>query len=126
VTDADDGGPDYTRVGGVYYRRVVVDTDGGVRVGLERVPPADVLDGVDVPESSLTWPGRVAVLTGGVTTTYPLEHGGRVVDTGDGHRLISLAGYDSAGGAGDGLLSLAGIVAGAWLVVGGYGRLPRE
>ena len=125
-----DGGPAFTRVDGVYYRRVAVDAGDGdgkqVRLDLERVTAGEVLDGVDVSRSSLTWPGRVALLTGGVTTTYPLTNERRVVDTSKGHRLVYLAEYERAGGTGDDLLSIVGVVVGAWLVVKGYGELPRE
>jgi hypothetical protein len=127
-----DGGPAFTRIDGVYYRRVAVDADDAdgaaeqVRLDLERVTAQEVLDGVDVSRSSLTWPGRVVLLTGGVTTTYPLTHGGYVVDTGAGHRLVYLTEYERAGGTGDDLLSIVGVISGAWLVVRGYGELPRE
>lgn len=120
-----DGGPEFTRVDGTYYRRVATDVDEGVRLRLERVTAQAVINEVDVSESSLTWPGRVAILLGGVTTTYPLAHGGHVVDTGDGHHLVYLTRYERAGGAGDDLLILVGLVAGTWLVVRGYVRLSR-
>lgn len=85
---------------------------------------ACALAGTAMPRFDLTWPGRVALFTGGVTTTYPLTHAEHVVETANGYRLVYLASFDSAGGGGQSVFYLFGIVVGVWLLVRGYRRLP--
>jgi hypothetical protein len=84
------------------------------------------LQEIAIPDHSLTWPGRVLLFTGEVTTPYPLEHGGYVVNTGDGYRFVYLAFFQRAGAGSDWFLMLVGLVAGGWLVVRGYRELPPE
>lgn len=127
VTAADEheGGERTVRLDGRYYRRVVSDDNGTIRLGLEQISAREALDQAAVPESTLTWPGRVLVFTGQVTTTYPLEHAGHVVWTEDGYRLLYLTSFERGGGS-IWAVSLLGVVAGLWLLVRGYRQLPAE
>jgi hypothetical protein len=126
VEEASEGGPRYVRVDGTYYRRVVRERNGTEYLGLERVTAREALDGAAIPRFALTWPGRVALFAGGVTTTYPLTHAEHVVETTDGYRLVYLTSFNSAGGGGQSVFYLLGVLTGGWLVVRGYRRLPAD
>jgi len=120
-----DAGERFVRIDGQFYRRVVRERNGTTLLALERVSAREALNRAAVPETVLTWPGRVLLLTGQVTTTYPLEHAGYVVETEDGFRLLYLASFEK-GESGAEVLAAIGVVVGLWLLVRGYRRLPDE
>lgn len=121
AADEYEGGPEYVELDGDYYRRVAHDATESVELDLEPVTAAEALDGAAVTRHTLTWPGRWALLTGSVTTTYPLTNAGAVVQTGtDTYRLIYLDSFNRIIPGGQSVLALVGMLAGAWLVVRGY------
>jgi hypothetical protein len=128
VTSGYYGGARYTQVDSTFYRRTDSEVDGTVRLGLEPVAAATVLEDVAIPRATLTWPGRVAVRTGGVTTTYPLTHADHVVRTDDGYEYIyrRAAVFRPGGGSASDVLHLAGIAVGLLLCSVGYRRLPSN
>jgi hypothetical protein len=129
VADGYTGGARFTQVDGTFYRRVQRDVDGGVELGLERAPAETALQTAAIPRSSLTWPGRVLIWTGGVTTTYPLTNANHVVETDDGyvylyrHRSRVMQG---GGGLFGHVLRVGGILTGLLVLFAGYRRIPRR
>jgi hypothetical protein len=79
------GNQEYVRVDGDYYQRVERERNGTVLLALERTSARETLEEIAVPRFALTWPGRILLFTGRVTTTYPLEHDGYIVRSEEGY-----------------------------------------